>query len=86
MSIDPSAWQLTLQEQYTQSLHDGVLSQSLLVIALAQGLTCAEGTAALIPAQQKLPHTGAPEADHHAESSSLDKGWHVQDIRAAVGC
>ena len=50
MSMDPSAWQLTLQQQYTQSLHDSLLSQPLLAIALAQRLTHAEGTATLVPA------------------------------------
>ncbi len=43
ISIDPSAWQLTLQEPYTQSLHDSLLPQSLLYIALGQRLTHAEG-------------------------------------------
>ncbi len=38
MSIDPSAWQLTLQEQYTQSPHHSLLSQSLHNSLLPQSL------------------------------------------------
>ena len=38
MSIDPSAWQLTLQEQLTQSLHDSLLSWSLHDSLLPQSL------------------------------------------------
>lgn len=59
MSTDPSGWQLTLQDQCTQSPHDSLLPQSLL--AIAQCLTHAEGTAGLIPAQGQVPPTAFQE-------------------------